>query len=145
MSPLVLDGYPAVIRQPSGDDLPLLGFRERAPAFRPEMSRVVGSALLLDVGPQDVQGSTSDRAGVVRPRPQPPGPPVVPGKVGELLPQPPGRDALQAVDEPGQCDGWGKVDQQVDVLGLAVQLEQYAAEIPTERPHIHIHAVNAYN
>jgi hypothetical protein len=29
-------------------------FRERAPAFRPEMNRVVGSALLLDVGPEDV-------------------------------------------------------------------------------------------
>jgi hypothetical protein len=45
----------------------LLGFRERVPAFRPEMNRVVGSALLGDVGPQEVQRSTSDRAGVVRP------------------------------------------------------------------------------
>src|SRR5512132_1798807 len=119
----------------------LLGFGERAPAFRPEVNRVVGSALLLDVGPQDVQWSTSDRAGVVRPRPQPPGPPVVPGKVGELLPQPPGRDALEAVDEPGQCDGWGKVDQQVDVLGLAVELDQFAAEVLTDRPHDRRHAV----
>src|SRR5512132_1521349 len=119
----------------------LLGFRERAPAFRPEMNRVVGSALLLDVGPQDVQRSTSDRAGVVRPRPQPPGPPVVPGQVGELLPQPPGRDALEAVEEPGQCHGWGKVDEQVDVLGLAVELDQFAAEVLTDRPHDRLHAV----
>jgi hypothetical protein len=29
-------------------------FRERAPAFRPGLNRVVGSALLLDVGPEDV-------------------------------------------------------------------------------------------
>jgi hypothetical protein len=41
--------------------------RERAAAFRPEMNRDVGSALLLDVGPQDVQWSTSERACEVRP------------------------------------------------------------------------------
>jgi hypothetical protein len=57
----------------------------------------------------------------------------VPGQVGELLPQPPGRDALQAIDEPGQCDGRGKVDEQVDVLGLAVELDQFAAEVLTDR------------
>ena len=42
----------------------------------------------------------------------------MPGQVGELLAQPPGRDALEAVDEPGRCDGRGNVDEQLDVLGL---------------------------
>jgi hypothetical protein len=42
-----------------------------------ESRRGVGAAARCS--PQDVQRSTSDRACEVRPRPQPPGPPVVPG------------------------------------------------------------------
>jgi hypothetical protein len=42
-------------------------FRERAPAFRPGVNRVGGSALLLNVDPEDVQRGTADRLGEVDP------------------------------------------------------------------------------
>jgi hypothetical protein len=45
---------------------------------------------------------------------------VVPGEFGEFLPQPPGSDALEAVDQPGQRDRRGKGDEQADVLSSPV-------------------------
>ncbi len=50
--------------------------------------------------------------------------PVVPHEGGELLPQTAGRDALEAVDQPRDGDLWREVDQQVHVVGLAVELDQ---------------------
>src|ERR1019366_3486242 len=85
--------------------------RASAPSFRAgvkarALSRPV---LLLDVLPQDRDRGTSDRPGEVRPGPQALSPPVVPYEVGEFLPQPAGRHALERVDEPGQRDGGREV------------------------------------
>jgi len=62
-------------------------------------------------------------------------PPVIPGQAGELLPQPAGRYALEAVDQPGQGHLGREVDQQVDVAGLAVELGQPGSEVRAGIPH----------
>ena len=64
------------------------------------------STLLLGVGPQHARRGTADPAnyeGTQLFRA-----PVVPGEFGDFLPQPPRRDALEAVDQPGQRDLQGK-------------------------------------
>jgi hypothetical protein len=35
----------------------------------------------------------------------------------------------------------GNVDERVEVLGLAVELDQFAAEVLTDRPHDRLHPV----
>jgi heme-degrading monooxygenase HmoA len=61
---------------------------------------VVGSGLLLDVAVGRSAGHRR-RCRRSRSRPQPSGPPVMPGQFRELLPQPSGRDALEGVHQPG--------------------------------------------
>jgi hypothetical protein len=79
-----------------------------APAFRPAVKAdgsrpgSGGPVLLLDVLAQDRDGGASGRPGEVRPGPQPVCPPVMPGQVRKLLPDPAGRHALEAVDQSGQ-------------------------------------------
>ena len=62
-----------------------------------------GTVLLLDVLPHDAQRCPVDRPGEVGAGPQPLRAPVVVDEVGELLPQMEGRDALEAVDQPGRA------------------------------------------
>lgn len=50
---------------------------------------------------------------------------------GELLAQSSGRDTFEAVHELGEGDfGW-EVDEEVYMFGLAVELDEFAAELVT--------------
>jgi len=52
---------------------------------------------------------------------------------GELLAHPPGEHALERVDQLGQGNLGREVHWQVDVVGLAVELDQLALEVLTHR------------
>ena len=62
-------------------------------------------------------------------------PPVVADQVGELLAEPAGGDALEAVDQLGHGDLRREVHQQVDVVVLAVELHQLGFEVLADGPH----------
>jgi hypothetical protein len=46
----------------------------------------------------------------------------------------PCRDALEAVDQVGHGDLGGVVDEQVDVIGLPIELGQLSAEVGADSP-----------
>ena len=84
--------------------------------------------LLLDVLADARQRCTAARRGEIRGRPQVPVHDGAVDSAGELLPYPPGGDALEAVDQLGDGDlGW-VVHQEVDVITLAVELLQLASK-----------------
>jgi hypothetical protein len=59
----------------------------------------------------------------------------MPRQVGELLPHPAGRHALEAVDQAGQGDLGREVNQQVDVITLTLELGQPGLELRAQVPH----------
>src|ERR1017187_7114782 len=87
-----------------------------APAFRPVVKAdgpglVSGGLSCCSMyWRRTVMGCPADRPGEVGPGLQPARLPVVPPQFGELLPQPPGREALEGVHQPGQ----GKLRREVD-------------------------------
>src|SRR5690606_27951364 len=93
------------------------------------------SVLLLDVLLHDAERCAAGRSGEVRAGPEALCPPVVADQVGELLAQPPGGDALEAVDQFGHGDLRREVHEQVDVVVLAVELHQFGLEVLTHGPH----------
>ena len=64
-----------------------------------------------------------------------PGGAGVVGLAGVFLTQASGRDALEGVDEPGQGERRWIVDQEVDVVGFAVELAQLGAEVRADLAH----------
>src|SRR5271166_952902 len=62
-------------------------------------------------------------------------------QVQEFLPRPPGGDALEGVDQPGDGNGGRKVDQQVDVVRLAVELGRFGPEVPAYVPQDLLRAI----
>jgi len=112
-----------------------------AAAFRPVVKaagprpRLEGPLLLLDVLTQDRYGRPADRPGEVGRGPQAVRPPVMAREAGELLPHPPGRHALEGVDQPRQGDLGREVHQQVNVVRLAVELAELALEAGAHVPH----------
>lgn len=53
----------------------------------------------------------------------------------ELLPQSPGGDALEAVDQPGDSNRRRVVHEKVHMVTLAVELRQFRAEVRAHVPH----------
>ncbi len=99
-------------------------------------SRVLdGTVLLLDVLPHDRQRRAADGPGEVGPGPQALRAPVVPDEVGELLAQAAGGDALEAVDQLRDGDLGREVDQQVHVVGVAVEHDQLDLEVVADHAH----------
>src|SRR6266568_6687838 len=54
---------------------------------------------------------------------------------GELLAQPAGGDAFEGADEAGQGDLGRVVHEQVHVIGFAVELAEFRAEVRADLPH----------
>jgi putative transposase len=94
-----------------------------------------GTVLLLVVLAQHRYRRTADRPGEAGIGPQSVRPPVVAVQVGRLLPHPWRGYALQRVHESRQRDLGREVHQQVDVVGLAVELGQFAFEVGAHVAH----------
>lgn len=94
--------------------------------------------LLLYILAQHRDRYSAYRTGEVRARPQPLRMPIVAHELGNSSRS--RRDETRAgVRELRQRDfGW-EVDQQVDVIGFAVELDQFAFEVLTDRPHGLLH------
>ncbi|MDH6464419.1 hypothetical protein M2302_004618 [Micromonospora sp. A200] len=60
---------------------------------------------------------------------------LVANEIGKLLTHPPGRYALEAVNQPRQGHLGRVVDLQVHVFAFAVELDQLALEVGAHRPH----------
>ncbi len=82
------------------------------------------SGLGLDVLAQDRERCTSNGAGEVGVRPEPPVQAIVPGELGELRPHHTRRGAFQRVDEVADGDARRHVHERVDMLGLPVHLDE---------------------
>jgi hypothetical protein len=54
---------------------------------------------------------------------------------GGLLPEPAGGDALEGAGEPGQGDLRRVVDEEAHVVGFAVELAEFRAEVRADVPH----------
>jgi hypothetical protein len=63
----------------------------------------------------------------------------VAAQAGELLPQPVGGHAFEAVDQAGDGDGGREVHQQVHKLGLAAELGQFRPKDCAHIPHDLLH------
>lgn len=85
--------------------------------------------LLFDVLAQDGDGGTTHRSGEVRARPEPLRSPVVASKLRELLAQQSRRHAFERVDELGDGNRGWVVHEQVDMLGLTVELDELGPEV----------------
>jgi len=79
-----------------------------------------GRALLLDRGPEYIEGCSTDRSDEVGRRPEVASPEELPDQAGVIPSQHPSRDALERVDQPGELDGRRVLDQQVYVVVFAV-------------------------
>src|SRR5699024_11067057 len=62
------------------------------------------------------------------------GSPVVALQLGELPAHVPAGDALQGVDQPGECHLGRVDDQEVHVVGFAVELHQFGLEVGAHVP-----------
>jgi hypothetical protein len=56
-------------------------------------------------------------------------------QIGEFLAQPATGHPFEAVDQSRQRDFRGEVDEQVHVVGLPVELDQFDFEVLAHRPH----------
>ena len=95
--------------------------------------------LLFDVLSQDTDWRAADRAGEVGRGPQPVRPPVVPCQAGELLPHTPRGHALEAVDQPRERDLGREADQQMHMVGRAVERGQPGLKVGAYVPHDLLH------
>src|SRR5690606_37592851 len=91
--------------------------------------------LLLDVLLHDAERCAADGTGEVRAGPQALCPPVVPDEFGELLAEAPGGHALEGVHQLGHGDLRREVHEEVDVVVLAVELDQLGLEVLAHGPH----------
>ncbi len=91
--------------------------------------------LLLGVLLHDAERCTAGRPGEVRAGPQTLCPPVMADEVGELLTEASGGHALEGVHQPGHGDLRREVHEEVDVVVLAVELDQLGLEVLAHGPH----------
>ena len=92
------------------------------------------AVLLRDVLAEHAGRRTCNRPGEVEARPQLLRPPVVPGQCGEPLAHPAGGHAPLREIQPGGADfGW-EVDQQVHMVGVAVEVGQLGLEVGADCP-----------
>jgi len=90
------------------------------------------SLLLFDVLAHDVDGHTATGCREVARRPQH-APTLEPRmEVSKLLAKHPAGDALEAVHERGERDLGRVVDEQVNMIGLAIELDELCVEIVTD-------------
>jgi hypothetical protein len=94
-----------------------------------------GRALLLDRGPEYIEGCSTDRSDEVGRRPKVASPQELPDQAGVIPSQHPSRDALERVDQPGELDGRRVLDQQVYVVVFAVELHQGDSEVGAHFGH----------
>src|SRR5260370_25398731 len=138
-------GLPSALRRPLSPRAPVepSGAVQQYLARNPGLSGPGGiastlscrSPLLLDVLLDERRGGAAGGCGEVGRGPEMLTPQVSADVPGELLSQPPGGDALKGADQAGQGNPGRVVHEQVDVVGLAVELAQFGAEVRAHVPH----------